>query len=299
MKGIFTLLLFSLSISISYSQIDTNKIEISGKDTVKHLNRYDSLYLNKKVIVLTINNNEIRGIFIGNDSLSIYLSQESGELKILKSKIVSIKKDEYEGDFPFPNAHDTRYFFGPTAIPIKKGHGYYQNIMVLGHFVNVGITKNLSIGGGFEFISLFLRQPIVFLTPKVGFKLTNKVHMGGGLLFVHAFESNFGIAYAAGTIGSSETNVSLGVGYGFSNGEANKLPTFMISGQHRVSKVVSLMTENYIISTSNEVVVFGIQGVRLLTEKSAFDIGLGIYPEIIKSGIPIPFIGYTRVFGRK
>lgn len=252
--------------------------------------------LNKKVIVVLRNGEEVRGLLVGQDENAIQLEVPTGELTINRSNISQILNDDYTGKFPFPNPHDTRYFFGPTGIPIKKGMGYYQNLMIVGHFANYGIGKHFSIGGGFETISLFAGQPIVFLTPKVGFSLNEYIHIAGGVFYGYAFRTSFGIGYVSGTIGTPETNLSVGFGYGFFDGDTN--PLVMISGQHRVSKGVSLMSENYIIPTSTEVSLLGIQGVRLLSEKNAFDIGLGIYPGFLETGIPIPFVGYARVFGK-
>ena len=268
-------------------------------DTIKIETPQDSSYINKNVVVLMSDGDEYRGIYIEKTDKHVIIKTNNGEIRLLSTNIKTLEIDTYEGEFKFPNPHDTRYFFGPTAIPIKKGTGYYQNLMLLGNFVNFGITRNLSIGGGFEFIStLIIRQPIYFLTPKVGFELADNFHFGGGVLFVGISGENSTLGYTAATVGTSEKNITLGIGFGVTNGFAHERPTIMLSGQTRVSNGVSLMTENYILP-STDFSYIGIQGVRLLSRNNAFDIGLVIIPELISEGIPLPYIGYARVFGRE
>ena len=167
------------------------------------------------------------------------------------------------------------------------------------NFVNVGITDNISIGGGFEFIStVVVNEPIWVLTPKAGFKISEKLHAGGGVLMTGI--SNLGTAtlgYGVVTYGTSESNITGGAGYGYSDGELTDRPTFMIAGTHRVSKSVSLLTENYIIPVDdNRFETFGIHGIRIMGKKSAFDIGAIVIPDIVSEIPALPFVGYARVF---
>lgn len=254
----------------------------------------DSSKQQQKVIVKMKNGDEFKGIIIKQDTNSLVIETDSGQLNLIAKNVKSIESDYYLGRFRFPNPHDTRYFFGPTGIPIKQKSGYYQNVLLTTNFINYGITKNISIGGGFEFISTILRNPIWFLTPKIGFDVSNNVHAAGGVLVAgFAAEGTATLGYGVITLGKSETNLSLGLGYGYMDGDLAKYPAIMISGTHRVSNAISLLSENYIIPNSG---FFGIQGIRILSTKNSFDIGAIVIPEIANFIPALPFVGYARAF---
>jgi len=254
----------------------------------------------KKVqqVIITMNNgDEFRGEIIKKDDKIITLKTVNGEINLIAANVKSIENYNYDGKFSFANPHDTRYFFGPSGIPIKKGKGYYQNIYVTTNFVNVGLTDNISVGGGFEFIStLVIREPIWFLTPKVGFEVSENVHIGGGVLVAGIAADGFvSLGYGVVTLGSTETNLTVGGGYGIGNGELSEFPTIMISGTHRVSNGLALLSENYILPINGNTIYLGIQGVRLLSKKNSFDIGVVVSPEF---GFitALPYVGYARAF---
>jgi small nuclear ribonucleoprotein (snRNP)-like protein len=258
----------------------------------------DSIQQGQTVLIKMNNGEEYQGRIHRQDSQIIVLYTENGEIKLKASNVKLIETYDYTGKFSFPNPHDTRYFFGPSGMPIKKGKGYYQNILVTTNFVNYGITKNFSIGGGFEFLSTVFGSPIWFLTPKVGFDISEKFHAGGGFIMAgFAAEGTATLAYGVVTTGDAESNASLGIGYGFSSGEVLPYPVIMVSGTHRVSRSIALLSENYIIPGGDgEAVYFGIQGIRILSKKNAFDVGVIIIPQAFDFIPALPYVGYARAF---
>ncbi len=252
---------------------------------------------NDKIIVVMKDGDELRGTFQQATDSTFAVQTEHGLLLVDRSAVESVSLDDYEGEFKFPNPHDTRYFFGPSAIPLGAGEGYYQNLVVTGNFVNFGVTDNLSLGGGFEFLSTVSGYPIWFLTPKVGWEITDKFHAGGGVLIMGlASEGTASLAYGAATYGGSESNITIGVGYGFVEAELSDQPAIMFAGMHRFSDYVALLSENYLIPTSSSSFTYlGIHGIRILSEKNAFDIGVVVIPELT-GNIPLPYVGYARVF---
>ena len=154
-----------------------------------------------------------------------------------------------KGSSWFANPNATRYFFAPSAIPLRKQEGYYQNAYLLANSVNVGITNNITIGGGVVIPLLF------YVTPKVSFKVAKNVYLGGGILFTQSFISGFGlcagIGYGLATYGSYEHNVTIGAGYGYAkfNTEykTTPMPIVTVNGMTRVSKKLSLVSENWLI----------------------------------------------------
>jgi len=258
----------------------------------------DTLKQTKKVTITMKNGDEFIGKIIKQDSQTITLLTENGEMNLIADNVKSISDFEYTGKFSYPNPHDTRYFFGPSGIPVKKNKGYYQNVLVTFNFANYGISKNISIGGGLEFISTLTGNPIWFLTPKIGFDLSKNVHVGGGFIMAgFAAEGTATLAYGVFTLGTSETNASLGAGYGIIDGTVSDYPAIMIAGTHRIGNGIALLTENYIIpNTPDNSGYFGIQGIRLLFRQNSFDIGAIVSP-VFSDEIPaLPFVGFARAF---
>jgi hypothetical protein len=254
----------------------------------------DSLRQEQVVVVKMQNGDEYKGVITKQDKETIVLKVENGEISLLAANVNVIENYDYTGEFGFANPHDTRYFFGPSGIPIEKGKGYYQNILVTANFFNFGVTENIAIGGGFEFISTVTGNPIWFLTPKVGFDLSENVHVGGGFIMAGvAAEGTATLGYGVFTLGDSETNFSVGVGYGRFDGEFSDYPSIMISGTHRVSRSIALLSENYLLPNTS---YFGIHGIRILSEKNSFDVGAIVIPEIIGEVPALPYVGYVRVF---
>ena len=252
----------------------------------------DSLKQEQIVVIKMKNSDEYKGAISKRDGETIVLKTVNGEIHLITSNVISIENYDYVGKFQFANSHDTRYFFGPSGIPIKKGKGYYQNILVTTNFVNYGVTKNISIGGGLEFISTVNGNPIWCLTPKIGFEISENIHAGGGLLMLGTRDGSAAVGYGVFTLGQSETNLSLGLGYGIYDGKLSDYPAIMISGTHRISNSIALLSENYVLPNS---FYFGIQGIRLLSKKTSFDIGAMTLP-LLGAVISLPFVGYVKVF---
>ena len=248
----------------------------------------DTFKQGSTVIVKMNNGDEYKGQILNKNNKTILLKTVNGELNLIASNVRSIEIYDYDGKFEFPNSHDTRYFFGPSGIPIKKEKGYYQNVLVVANFVNYGIANNISIGGGLEFFSTVVRgEPIWFLTPKVGFDISENVHAGGGFIMIGGtYGGPITLGYGVFTLGHAETNLSVGAGYGFDS----DYPAIMIAGTHRISNSIAFLTENYWVETSS----FGIHGIRILSKTNSFDIGMVIIPG--EYGTKLPYVGYAKAF---
>lgn len=246
----------------------------------------------QKVLIETLDGDEFSGHILSHDSTSINLETENGIFSLSKKKIKKLESYNYTGKFKYPNSQDTRYFFAPSGIPLKKGEGYYQNVLLTGNFVNYGIHENISIGGGVEFISLSAGEPIWFLTPKVGHSFSEKLHVAGGLLMIGlGGDETSSLIYGVTTIGDPDLNFSFGVGYGYVEGRLSSSPTINLSGTIRFADGLALLTENYLIGGGGH---FGIQGLRFMGPKHSFDIGMfNILGDI---GFIIPFVGYAMKF---
>ncbi len=190
----------------------------------------------------------------------------------------------------------SKYFLFPSAVPIEKGKAYYRNTLLFAHFFNYGLTENFSIGGGFEMLSLIYGAPIWFIAPKAGFQLGEDIHLGGGVVIAGIADlGTASFAYGGATLGSNETNLTVGLGYAIFDREFSEAPLTTIAAHHRISNSIALMTENYILPPiDGDLFAIGIHGIRILSRKSAFDIGLITFPYGFVT--VLPFASYTRQF---
>jgi hypothetical protein len=257
----------------------------------------------KKVLVTMKDGSTMQGTVTSENAQEISLATENlGTISIKRDRIRSIVQLDSEnlkkGKYWFPNPNYSRYFFGP-GIQLKKGDGYYQNVDLFLNTASYGLTNFFSIGGGVELFSTLSGHPIFVLMPKLGFQVGNSFWLGGGILYVNAFEGigdfgGLGIGYGSATFGNDNSNVSLGVGWGYFDGSWSEKPIVTVSGMTRVSRRIGLVTENWFVPNY---AVFS-YGVRFMGEKIAVDIGLLNSKDIIKTfpiGVPA-FLDFVLKF---
>jgi hypothetical protein len=264
-------------------------------------------------MIETTDGNEFTGTLLHEDSTGVILQTAIyGELHIPSAHMKKRKEIRSDllvgGEYWFGNPHATRYFFGPNGLGLKKGEGYYQNTWIFLNQVNYGITNYLSLGGGILPLFLIAGSPTpVMVTPKLSVPVVrDKLNLGAGLLFAHVLGdgSSFGIAYGATTIGSRESNLTLGAGWGFSAYDSqwdwSDRVTLMLSGMTRVGKKTYLLTENYYLSLgAGESFGIIMLGGRSVQKRLAIDYGL-VLPVGTDLGefIAIPWLSITLPFGK-
>ncbi len=179
-----------------------------------------------------------------------------------------------------------RLFFAPTARGLRQGEAVLQDVDVYLVGINYGITNNLSLGG---YVSVFpgtgLDNQFIAFTPKLSYPIGNKLHAGFGLLYVRvpSFDSNSsgvgaGIGYGAITYGSADNNITAGLGYGFVEGEIGSTPIIQIGAQTRVSRLMSLVSENYIVA-DHAAGMAGLYGVKFNWRRTSLGLGALYYYE--------------------
>lgn len=206
------------------------------------------------------------------------------------------KSQIHDGEYWYPNPNDSRYLFAPSAFNLKQGEGYYQNTYLFINTFNYGITDNFSMGLGFEFISTFASlgasdfDPIYFLTPKYSTQVSENVRVGVGVLYGKVSDDigGFGVGYGLVTYGNPEHNATLGLGFGFFDGEFSGEPVITLSGMTRLSRRISLVTENWFFPAD---VYRGIisYGIRFFGETMSVDLALvnnDEFSEVFPIGIP-------------
>lgn len=265
-----------------------------------------------------------------NDSMYSFQTKNAGIITVykaqVKEKTLVFKESFHYGEYWFPNPNATRYFFSPSALNLKSGEGYYQNNYIFLNSIYVGIANHITIGGGVEIISLFSSNspgPLYFLTLKGGGQLAKNLHAAAGIFFVGVPElfssgnepyNHLGIAFGLLTYGNDDHNLTIGGGQGFERGKWSDRPIFTFSGMTRVSKKVSLVSENWLIPatksepvyngngyydprTVNSYPLYFSYGLRFFGEKLSVDLGFVNSKDIFENiFIGIPYVDFVVKF---
>lgn len=259
--------------SIIYSKVFLKSGEIYMGKVMNYSNNETSIN-DWNIGLITIKNKSIKKTeeFRKNDLITINLTDGSVynrkliqinaqniEIADTNNKIIGIPRFMIQNiehkaldRYSTQNPNSTRYFFAPSAIPLKKGEGYYQNAYLLANSVNYGFSRNFTLGGGVIIPILF------YATPKFGFQVAEKICVGGGAIVATTIIPNAiisgGIPFGVFTFGNSETNITLGTGYGLlwdeSSFESTNYPITTLNGMVRLSNSIQLVVENWIIPIS-------------------------------------------------
>jgi hypothetical protein len=198
-----------------------------------------------------------------------------------------------EGQYWFANPNATRLFFAPTGQMLKKGEGYFADYELFFPGFAYGVTDNVSVGGGVSIFPVGVEEQVYYFTPKVGMSFGEQVHLAAGLLFAGTKGGTGGVGYGAGTFGDGDASVSVGLGYGFAGGEIESKPVAMLGGEKRISRRVTLVSENYLLPISDNNIVYSF-GVRFMGEKLTTD--LALFNASGSSIIGVPYVDFVFRF---
>lgn len=259
-------------------------------------------------LIKVIDGNEFIGQIIDEDDEKIILLTEKfGEITIKKLDIqrrtLVSGKQVVDGELWFENPQATRYFFAPNGYGIQPGESYYQNVWIFFNQFTFGVSENFSISAGLVPLFLFAGAPTpIWINPKVSIPVVrDKYNIGAGALVgtVLGGGGAFGVLYGVNTFGNKDKNITLGLGWGFSDGQIASSPTITLSGMVRTGPKGYFLTENYIISTGFE--TFGLisLGGRRLINNVGLDYGLIIPVNSFADGFfAVPWLGLTVPLGK-
>jgi hypothetical protein len=256
----------------------------------------------RTVRVETVDGNVFIGNVVSKDSLNLVIKTDIfGEIKIplnnIKSRTEFKDLKKVGRQYWLPNPQSSRYFWAPNGYGLEKGSSYYQNIWILYNQFSVGLSDNISVGAGMLPLFLFGGAPTPFwVVPKLSIPIVkDKFNIGAGAFLGTLLGDNsgaFGLLYGTSTLGSRDQNMSLGLAYGFADGNWMKIPIINASFMLRVSPRGYLISENYIITTSRETLVLISMGGRSLIRNISLDYSLWI-PLGTDTLVAIPFLGVT------
>lgn len=260
------------------------------------------------VRITTTDGNILMGVIEQENEERIIIRVEGiGEVTVQRSnisKIEVIHPDRIRnGEYWFENPHGTRYFFAPNAIGLQKGTGYYQNAWIFFNNVNYGVSDNFSIGAGLIPGFLFgggLDATPIWILPKLSIPVSgDNFHLGVGAMIGGIIGSGSGaLFYGSGTVGSTDKNLTIGLGYGASGGEISNTPLVNISGMYRAKRTIYLLGELYVLPGIDESGI-ALFGARWAPENFAVDFGLILPLEDTGGFIGVPWLGVSIPFGNR
>ena len=246
----------------------------SATDVRARMTVPDSAHL--QIVTLT-DGSTIFGRIVAVSADTVSFQTGAGTMQLSVKAIRDVRliaaDDLREGEYWFPNPNSTRLFFAPTGQQLKQGEGYFSDYELFFPGVAVGVTDNISIGGGISLLPASASDQIYYVTPKIGFSLSDKVHLAGGVLFAGTSGGTGGITYAVGTFGDGNASVTVGGGYGFAGGKIQSKPVAMLGGEFRLARRLGFVTENYLLPVAENNILYSF-GFRFMGEKMTTDLAL-------------------------
>ena len=236
---------------------------------------------------------------IGTDT--VRFNAKAGTLNIARADIVELREvatSALRSGAVWPaNPNATRLLFGPTGRMLEKGESYFNDTYLFLLSVHSGVTSRFSLGGGMSVLPLDnFSDNALYIMPKIGVYASPKLNVAvGGLagivggLVDEDENASFGIVYAVGTAGSPDASITFGTGVAYAAGEIARTPVAMLGAEKRVSRRLSLVTENYLIPNEDTNAVLS-YGVRFFGEKLSADLAFWNAPG---NDIPFPGIPYV------
>jgi hypothetical protein len=235
---------------------------------------------------------------------SVRMRVSAGEMAVARSAVIDVQvldADRFRnGVYWFENPHATRLLFSSTAFPLEKGTGYYSNTWLALHTFATGLTDRFTLGGGLAwFPGVPLDETFYYLLPK--YTVVNgrrsKLAVGAlvGLLPFGGSDdrSSAGLLYAVGTTGTQDSNLSAGLGWGYAGDELASNPVAMIGGQHRLSRRISFISENWLFPIAGDTEGIYSYGLRFLGEGLTVDLA---FFSLIGESTTLPWVGFAFRF---
>lgn len=251
-----------------------------------------------KVFCVTLNDDsEYTGyIFAETDSLLTLKTFGGSEIKILKHSIIERTIFEgawLNGKYVRRDPNTTRLLFAPTGKTLKAGSGYFSAYELFLPFISVGVTDQITLSGGVSLIPGAETQAVYF-APKIGIVQDKNSGISAGLLFITAEGYNLGVVYGVGTYGNETASGTIGIGYGFADGDFAKSPLIVLGGDLQLSNSIKIITENWILPEFEGALISF--GIRFFGERLAADFGLFTSTKAGGNFPFAPWLGFTYNF---
>ncbi len=238
------------------------------------------------------------------DGNTIQFETNSGSLTIAITKIKEMREVTESafkgGKYWFENPNQTRLYVSPTGRSLKKGQGYFSDILIFFPSIAIGVTDNISLGGGVSIIpGLDLDEQLIYGFTKIGFTAKETFSVAGSMLMVRIPKNGVnnskiaGILFGTGTIGSGDASMTFGLGYGYVGDEIADKPAVLLGGEYRFARTISLVTENWVFpGVDDPLISYGLRffGESISVDLAFFNVG---GEDAFFPGIPIIEFSYN------
>lgn len=242
-----------------------------------------------QIVVRTLNNLEVK---VPRENIK--------SIEPLRGRMVGEEFRRYDPNY-------TRLLFSPTGRPLRKGDGYLSDYYIFFPGAAYGVTNNISVMAGFSFIpGVNLTDQLFYVAPRIAARLNEDWAVSAGTLYLSLMgEGGAGLAFVVGSYGPPDKSLTAGLAYGYVNESGGDLsfssrPIIMVGGNLRLSNNLALVSENWFITGSDinmDTQPFTV-ALRFFGERLSVDLGFIIVGEVIKSGLPIPWLSAVYNFGR-
>lgn len=273
----------------------------------------DSVKVNDSTVVHAIHMREgsrIVGRIVAVTADSVRVVSASSTTTVSRGAVREVRQYAasamHDGELWPENPHATRLLFSPTAIPLRKGEGYFSDFWLFVLSAAGGVTDRFTLGAGMTLIpginfgdNVFYLLPKYTLVdqPRIKFAIGGLVALVGGFSSDSRDAASVGILYGVATTGTHESNLTLGAGWGYVGDQLADKPVVTLGGQHRVSKRVALISENWFLPFEGDALGFVTYGLRFLGEKLAVDFAFGNTLERGGQLFPgVPLLGFSVKF---
>ncbi len=255
----------------------------------------------------------------------LYLATGSGSALTLPRDAVATVEPEQDavhtttGEVWFRDPNRTRYFYGPSAMMLRKGQSFFSQKELFFSSFGYGITDNVSVLAG-TVAPAWLLGPEGFnalLGVKAGMPVVGHLHAAVGLealllpgFGLGGFSPVFaGLPFASVTYGPPDLHMTLSVGKPaiFQSGHDTFSMDLVttVSGSARVHENFALMSENWLVLVDLADRDFGSMhavGGRWMMERISVDLGFiwvltsnGRGVDLL-TAFPIPWVDFTWNF---
>jgi hypothetical protein len=226
---------------------------------------------------------------------------------------------------PPGDPNDSRLMFAPTGRPLGKGNGYFSDHYVLFPGFAYGVTRNLTVAGGFSTIpGVGLQDQVFYVSATAGFvpKSNTALAVGGFLAGAAADDiGDFGVGalFGVATFGSPDRSLTIGLAAvatrdeEYRTGRGGELmesrttwrfrdaPVVLVGGSLRLARNLSLISESWILTGRDfrlSEQPFGF-AVRFFGGRLSADVGVVLIPAVLDEGFPVPWLSFSYHFGPK
>lgn len=254
----------------------------------------------------------LRGQVVRNDSATFLVRTRENVDQTLRINDL-IRADLIGGTFrhvpSYQNGFPFRMLFSQTALPLERRRIYYQNSCVIVSRVDIGLTRNWSIGGGLHNL-----RPNDFytLSTKISTRLRPRMHLAVSAQYINirVTESLFnrlGLVQGLVTVGEAQRNLTVGAGVTISQYGHVSSGVVTIGYVRKIAPDLTLISQNHVlvgeVVDPRFVYLSGLStaGLRFDRHRHAFDIAalMPVYSlnrRLFAS--VLPYVSYQVRFGK-